>query len=72
VTTVRPVQRPLIVVERNAEVGQGTSFTLGADVLFATSQDILSGTADAALQEMADQITASGGEREGHRGRTHR
>jgi outer membrane protein OmpA-like peptidoglycan-associated protein len=60
VATVRPVQRPLIVIEQDAEADQGTSFTLGADVLFDTGQDVLSPNASEALQQLSDQIVASG------------
>lgn len=58
--TVRPVKNPLVIIDQNTEAGPGTSYTLGADVLFATGQDTLSGSADAALQALAQQIIAAG------------
>lgn len=58
--TVRPLRNPLVLIQRNVEKTKGTSFTLGADVLFATGEATLTPAASKALDNLAKQIIDAG------------
>lgn len=60
VLSVRALHQPLVLIEQDVEKSPGTSFTVNTSVLFATGQSVLTPASDAALRDLAQQITEAG------------